>query len=167
MIRNFKKIDTRFRLPVKIFLSTVGFYAIAQTAHCKRICRFSHISAFILRYIPGFVKCFVDNIAQTLVDFLNSPGITIPVLHPLKIADCHATRICQDIGHYENFLFLDHVIDVPENRPIRNFYDMSGFDAVDIIVMNDTVQGGRDEDINIEFQYLLIGYRFVFNQFAD
>src|SRR5688572_23788672 len=103
-------------------------------------------------------------VLQPLVDDVLAPEVAHPVLNPLKIRDCNAAGVGQDVWDNENTILMQYFVCPCRCWPIGPFCQYFALDSMSVLGCDLILRCSRNQYIALQFQQFAVGnplYPFV------
>ena len=120
----------------------------------------------LLRIDGGFG--FVEDAEELRDDFLAAPVKIGEILQPLEIRDNHAAGIAKNVGdNLDVAAGLDDFVGGVGGGAIGSFGEDATFELGCVLIGDDPLEGGRDENGARELEQLFVGNRFASIEVAE
>jgi hypothetical protein len=96
---------------------------------------------------------------EPVVDLVLGPEVRLQVLHPLEVRHGDAARVGQHVGDHAHAVALEHRVGVGGRRAVGALDDEARPDPVGVALVDDALEGGRDEHVDVELEQLGVGDR--------
>ncbi len=94
---------------------------------------------------------------QSLMDQIQRPVEIVSVLDLLKVANCDAAGVAQEVGYDIGALFVQNLVGFRSGRTVGQLSTDFGFDIGRVGLSDYILQRRREEHHDVQFQQLFIG----------
>ena len=107
----------------------------------------AEVAALLVALGVDGIEAADHDVLEAVVDLVLRPEEVLQVLHPLEVADGHATGVREDVGDDGDAAFLEDRVGLGGSGAVGCLDDEAGLDAVGVGMGQLAFQGGGDKDV--------------------
>src|SRR6266566_1967128 len=140
----------------RLWIEAAHLGRIGDSLNGKQVRRRPHVDLVPLGDGQGLAERLDHDLLELGVHDLLAPVVAVQVLDPLEVADGHATRIAQDVRDHERAVLEEGDVGLGRRRAIRRLGDEPRLDVSGVAGRDLVLEGGRDEDVAVDLEDLLV-----------